>query len=143
MNKDVFIALASIAWADGTIDPDEADAIVRAAADEGLPIEEIAAIEEATKNPVDLSTLDRSTLSNHDRLFVYAVACWIARIDGYVTEEETAALAQIGERLRIPDKTRERAWGVVEEVSRSLEGDRPARFDLPALKRILGEKLAG
>ena len=35
-NKDVFIALAAVAWADGTLDPDEADAIVRAAVDEYL-----------------------------------------------------------------------------------------------------------
>jgi hypothetical protein len=36
LNKDVFLALAAIAWADGSLDPDEADGIVRAAVDEGL-----------------------------------------------------------------------------------------------------------
>jgi tellurite resistance protein len=37
--RDVFIALAAVAWADGTLDPDEADAIVRAAADLGVELE--------------------------------------------------------------------------------------------------------
>ena len=37
MGRDVFIALAAIGWADGTLDADEADAIVRAALDLALP----------------------------------------------------------------------------------------------------------
>ncbi len=43
-NKDVFVALAAIAWADGALDPDEADAIVRAAVDLGVDLEDIASI---------------------------------------------------------------------------------------------------
>ena len=61
--RDVFIALAAVAWADGTLDPDEADAIVRAAVDLGVELEEIAAIEEATRVPTPLSRIDRSSLS--------------------------------------------------------------------------------
>ena len=38
------MALAAVGWADGTLDPDEADAIVRTAAEEGLPLEQIAEI---------------------------------------------------------------------------------------------------
>src|ERR1700723_1272091 len=97
--KDVFIALAAVAWADGQLDPDEADAIVRAALEDGLSLEEITAIEAATKAPVDLGVIDRSGLSKEDRLFVYAVACWIARMDGKVTEAEADALTKLGERL--------------------------------------------
>ena len=78
LRKDIFVALAAIAWADGRLDSDEADAIVRAAADEGLSLEEIAAIEESTKERIDLGVVDRSSMSKEDRLFVYAVACWIA-----------------------------------------------------------------
>ena len=33
LGTDVFLALASVAWADGKLDGDEADAIVRAALD--------------------------------------------------------------------------------------------------------------
>ena len=43
------------AWADGKVDADEADAIVRAAADEGLSLEEIGDIEQAARTRIDLS----------------------------------------------------------------------------------------
>lgn len=141
LRRDVFVALAAVAWADGTLDADEADAIVRAAVDEGLSLEEIAEIEQATKNKVDLGVVDRAGLSKEDRLFVYAVACWITRMDGQVTAEESKALAQLGERLGIPERPRGAAEAVAREVAEMPEGDRPARYDLVALRRILGERL--
>jgi uncharacterized membrane protein YebE (DUF533 family) len=141
MQKDIFVALAAIAWADHELDPEEADAIVRAAAEEGLGLEDIAAIEAATRDPVDLAVVDRSGLSKEDRLFVYAVACWIARIDGRVTDEEADALAALGERLGIPDRARVHAERVARQVAQLPEGDRPARYDVSAVRRILGEKL--
>jgi uncharacterized membrane protein YebE (DUF533 family) len=142
MQKDIFVALAAVAWADGTLDPDEADAIVRAAVDEGVSLEEIAAIEHATKAPVDLGVVDRAGLSKEDRLFVYAVACWIARMDGRVTDEEAATLAALGERLGVPERARPYAEAVARQVAEMPEGDRPARYDLSAVRRILGERLA-
>jgi uncharacterized membrane protein YebE (DUF533 family) len=142
MHKDIFVALAAVAWADGELDPDEADAIVRAAVDEGVSLEEIAEIEHATKAPVDLGVIDRAGLSKEDRLFVYAVACWIARMDGRVTDEEAATLAALGERLGVPERTRPYAEAVARQVAELPEGDRPARYDLPAVRRILGERLA-
>jgi uncharacterized membrane protein YebE (DUF533 family) len=141
LRKDIFVALAAIAWADGSLDPDEADAIVRAAADEGLSIEDMAAIDEATKHPVDLGVVDRSGLSKEDRLFVFAVACWIARMDGKVTDAENAALAKLGERLGIPERTRVQAEGIARQVAEMPAGDRPAKYDLAAVRRILGERL--
>jgi uncharacterized membrane protein YebE (DUF533 family) len=139
--KDVFIALAAVAWADGKVDPDEADAIVRAAVEEGLSIEEITAIEEATKEPIDLGVIDRSGLSKEDRLFVYAVACWIARMDGQVSEAETDALAKLGERLGIPERPRVHAEALVRQVADLPSGDRPAMYDLARLRQLLGERL--
>jgi uncharacterized membrane protein YebE (DUF533 family) len=139
--SDVFIALAAVAWADGHLDADEADAIVRAAVDEGLSLEEIAAIEESTKEPVDLGVIDRKGMSKEDRLFVYAVACWIARLDGRVTPAESDALAKLGERLGVPERPRVHAEAIAWEVAERPEGDRPARYDLAGLRRILGERL--
>lgn len=141
LRKDVFVALAAIAWADGKLDPDEADAIVRAAVDEGLSLEEIGEIEASTKEKVDLGAIDRAGLSKEDRLFVYGVACWIARMDGQVTAEESAALAALGERLGVPERPRQQAEAVARQVAEMPEGDRPARYDLAALRRILGERL--
>jgi uncharacterized tellurite resistance protein B-like protein len=141
LGKDIFVALAAIAWADGQLDPDEADAIVRAAADEGLSLEEIAAIEEATKERVDLGVIDRSSMSKDDRLFVYAVACWIARLDGQVTDAESDALAKLGEKLGVPERPRVHAEALAREVAAMPEGDRPSRYDLAALRRLLSERL--
>jgi tellurite resistance protein len=141
LRKDVFVALAAIAWADGQLDPDEADAIVRAAVDEGLSLEEIGEIEASTRTRIDLGTIDRSGLSKEDRLFVYGVACWIARMDGQVTPEESAALAALGERLGVPERPRGQAEAIARQVAELPEGDRPARYDLAALRRILGERL--
>jgi uncharacterized membrane protein YebE (DUF533 family) len=141
LRKDVFVALAAVAWADGQLDPDEADAIVRAAAEEGLSLEDIADIEASTSEPIDLGVIDRAGLSKEDRLFVFAVASWIARMDGQVTDEENEALAKLGERLGVPDRARVHAEAIVGEVAELPEGDRPARFDLAALRRILAERL--
>src|SRR5262245_65937612 len=99
LGRDIFVALAAVGWADGKLDPEEADAIVRTALEEGLELEEIAEIEEATKRPVDIGVIDRSNMSKADRLFVYAVASWMTRLDGVVQEKETEALAKLGEAL--------------------------------------------
>jgi uncharacterized membrane protein YebE (DUF533 family) len=141
LGTDIFVALAAIGWADGQLDSEEADAIVRAAVDEGLSLEEIAAIEESTKEPVDIGVVDRKGMSKEDRLFVYAVACWIARLDGKVTPAESDALAKLGERLGVPERPRGHAEAIVREVAERPEGDRPARYDLAGLRRILGERL--
>jgi uncharacterized membrane protein YebE (DUF533 family) len=141
MQKDIFVALAAIAWADHELDPEEADAIVRAATEAGLGVDDIAAVEQATRMPVDLGVVDRSGLSKEDRLFVYAVACWIARLDGRVTDEEADALAALGEQLGIPDRARVHAEAVARQVALLPEGDRPARYDVSAVRRMLGEKL--
>jgi tellurite resistance protein len=141
LSKDVFLSLAAIAWADGSLDPDEADGIVRAAVDEGLAFEDIEAIDAATKNRIDTGVLDRSGMSKEDRLFVFAVASWIAKMDGSVTDEEAAALGKLGDQLGIPEKARDQARRIAEQVAAMPEGDRPARFDLAAVRRIIGERL--
>jgi uncharacterized membrane protein YebE (DUF533 family) len=141
LRKDIFVALAAVGWADGALDADEADGIVRAAVEEGLSLEEIADIEASTKERIDLGVVERAGLTKEDRLFVFAVACWIARMDGQVTDAENEALAKLGERLGVPDRARVHAEAIVGEVAQLPEGDRPARFDLAALRRILAERL--
>jgi uncharacterized membrane protein YebE (DUF533 family) len=139
-NKDVFIALAAIGWADGQLDPDEADAIVRAAVDLGLELDAIGEIEEATRAKIDLGTIDRSSLTKDDRIFVYGIACWIAWLDGVVTEEESGALATLADRLGVPERPRAYAEKISREVAALPEGDRPARYDLGKLRSILTVK---
>jgi uncharacterized membrane protein YebE (DUF533 family) len=141
LGRDVYIALAAVGWADGHLDQDEADAIVRTALEEGIPFEEVGEIEQATKDPVDLGVIDRKNLSKEDRLFVYAVASWMTRLDGAVTETEEQALARLGDALKIPEHPRRHADRIAREVSDLPEGDRPDRYDLLALRRIIGERL--
>lgn len=142
LGRDVFLALAAIGWADGHLDAEEADAIVRTALEEGLEIEEIEEIERATKQPIDIGDIDISGLGKADRLFVYAVASWMTRLDGVVDEREVAALQKLGDRLKIPERPREHAGVIAREIAELPEGDRPDRYDLPMLRNTLCERLA-
>jgi uncharacterized membrane protein YebE (DUF533 family) len=149
--KEAFVALAAVAWADGVLDQDEADAVVRAAAEEGLSIEELALIEAEAKayckrprdpaNRPDLSFLDRATMSKQDRVFLYAVACWIAQIDRVVTPAESDALQALGERLGVPDRLRARAEELATEIAGLPDGDKPDRYDLAKLRDKIGDRL--
>ena len=141
LGRDVYIALAAVGWADGNLDQEEADAIVRTALEEGLDIDEIAEIEAATKQPVDMGEIDRRGMSKEDRLFVYAVASWMTLLDGKVTDTEQAALAKLGEALKVPEKPRAHADAIVQEVVNLSPDMRPARYDLPALRRTIGDRL--
>jgi uncharacterized membrane protein YebE (DUF533 family) len=140
LGRDVYVALAAVGWADGHLDQEEADAIVRTALEEGLDITEIAEIEAATKQPIDLGVIDRKNLSKEDRLFVYGVACWLTRLDGVVTEAESAALVKLGEALKIPDKPRAIVDGIAQEVANRGD-DRPLRYDLLGLRNAIGDRL--
>jgi len=142
LGRDVFIALAAVGWSDGKLDPEEADAIVRTALDEGLDLDEIAAIEQATREPLDLSFIDRSRLTKADRLFVYAVASWMVRLDGVLDDREIEALRKLGELLRIPEAPRQHADAIAREIAERPEGDRPALYDLHLLRDTLVERLA-
>lgn len=140
LGRDVYVALAAVGWADGNLDQAEADAIVRTALEEGLDITEIAEIEAATKQPIDLGVIDRKNLSKEDRLFVYAVACWLTRLDGVVTEAETAALDRLAEALKIPDRPRGVVDGIAQDIANRGD-DRPDRYDLLGLRRAIGDRL--
>jgi DNA-binding response OmpR family regulator len=117
------------------------NAIVRTALEEGLELEEIEEIEAATKQRVEIGEIDRRNMSKEDRLFVYAVASWMTRLDGRVTEAELGALRGLGDALKVPDKPRQYADQIAQEVAELSADDRPARYDLVALRRIIGDRL--
>ncbi len=141
LGRDVFLALAAVGWADGKLDQDEADAIVRTALEEGLEFSDILEIEQATQKPLTIGQIDLSGMSKADRLFVYAVASWMARLDGELNAQEIRALDQLGEALRIPERPREIADDIAVEVGKLGEGDRPPFFNLPKLRRTLKVRL--
>ncbi|HEY3237353.1 MAG TPA: hypothetical protein VGJ84_21715 [Polyangiaceae bacterium] len=141
LGRDVYLALAAIGWADGKLDQEEADAIVRTALEEGLDLDEISEIEAATKKPIDMGVIDRKNMSKEDRLFVYAVASWMTRLDGTVTDTELSALSTLGDALKVPEKPRVYADAIAQEIA-SLPGeDRPSRYDLKTLRKTIGDRL--
>lgn len=141
LSREVFLALAAIGWADGELHPDEADAIVKTALEEGLELWEIEDIERATAEPTELALIPLDRMTKADRLFVYAVASWMTTLDGKVDEAEIAMLDRLGMMLRIPERPREHAAAIAKEVA-ELKGDaRPAQYDLKKLRKILTERL--
>ena len=76
-------------------------------------------------------------MSKADRLYVYAVASWIAALDGKVTDKEEAALDALGKALGIPEKPRQSADQVMRQIAK--KADRPERFDLIKLRQKLDE----
>lgn len=139
LGRDIYMALAAVGWADGQLTRQGADAIVRTALAEGLELEDIQAIEDATKNRIELGTVDRLGMSKSDRLYVYAVASWIAELDGNVSDEAKEALAKLGDALGVPEAPRTHADSVMKEIA--AQADRPERFDLLALRQTLDERL--
>jgi uncharacterized membrane protein YebE (DUF533 family) len=141
LDKRVFLALAAVAWADGKVDQDEADAIVRAAIDSGLDLDEVAEIEAAAKSPIELAALDLPNLGKEDRIFVYGVGCWIAEIDGEMNDAEAKVIAELGEALGVPEKMRARAETLMREIAKLPEDRRPARYDLDKLRAMIAERM--
>lgn len=140
LGRDVFITLAAIGWADGQLDPEEARTILGAAQAEGLDPESLRWIEQATRQPVTLDQfLPASAMGKDDRLFVYAMACWIARVDGEVTQQEVATLHHLAHLLGVGERLRRNAEGLVQEIAAS--GTRVGRYDLGWLRQVIADRL--
>jgi hypothetical protein len=139
LGRDVYLALAAVAWADGQLTQEAGDAIVRTALEEGLDLDTVQEIEEAVKSPQTVGSIDRLTMSKSDRLFVYAVASWITLLDGRVTEREEEVLSRLATVLSVPAVPRAHADAIMKEIA--SKGNRPDKFDLFGLRRRLDEEL--
>ncbi len=135
MGQDVFVVLAAVAGADGKIDADESAALERAARDQGIDEAGIRKITEAARGGI--AGLDLSHVEPSERLFVYAMAYWMSRVDGDMTADEDAILGALGKKLALLDETRMNAEAAVDEVAALPKGDRPDRFDLARLRALL------
>ena len=135
MSAEIFIVLAAVAGADGKEAAGETEALERAARDEGLDDAAVAKIRAA--GAAGLDSLDASRIDLSERLFVYAYAYWMSRIDGDMSEEEDAVLTRLGQKLSLEDTARMSAEAAVDEVAALPEGDRPARFDFARLRALL------
>ena len=141
LGRDTLIALAAVAWADGTMAPEEADSIRAAAAQLGLGPEDRNALEDALAKPVDPTLVETVRMNRPTRLFVYAAATWIAGVDGRVSQEETALLNVLGDRLGLSAKARERAGEAARAVGQA--GAAAGAYDLMALSARVRTELAG
>lgn len=139
LGRDVYLALAAVGWADGQLTDEAADAILRTAAEEGLGLEDLEQIRLAVGTPTDVGVVDRMNMSKADRLYVYAVASWIASLNGDVSEAEEQALAKLGAALGVPEAPRRRADEIMREIA--AQDQRPDRFDLRALRDTLAQRL--
>jgi hypothetical protein len=139
LGRDVYLALAAVGWADGQLTEAAADAILRTAAEEGLGLDDLEQIRLAVKTATDVGVVDRMNMSKADRLYVYAVASWIASLDGDISPAEQDALTKLGAALGVPETPRRRADEIMREIA--AEDSRPDRFDLRALRRTLDERL--
>ncbi len=139
LGLDVYIALAAVGWADGQLTRQAADAILRTAAEEGLELDALQKIEEAVKHPVDVGVVDKMNMSKSDRLYVYAVASWIATIDGDASTRTRETLAELGRALGVPEAPRHHADEIMQEIAK--QDSRPDRFEVRTLRRTLDERL--
>lgn len=141
IGRDTLIALAAVAWADGNMDPLEAAGIRSAAQQLGLGAEDLRTIEETLGRPVPLEEVETVRMSRLTRLFTYAVANWIAQIDGQVPREEQAALDLLGDRLGLSSVARERARSTGLQLARA-GSDTPGGLDLLKLRSRLSVGLS-
>ena len=101
----------------------------------------MAEVEAAAKSGVDLTTLDLSDLSNAERGLTYAMAMWLAKVDGVVNTEELKALRILGKRLDLPEPKLKAAASAALDVACLPGGNRPEKFEFRALETRLAEKL--
>ncbi len=135
LGKDVFLALATIAWADGVVAPAEAEALVRAARASGLAGDDLAAVEAALRERSALDVVGTLHLDDEEKLYVFCLAHWIAGVDGFVDDQEKVALTELGDRLGLSADDRARAAG----TAALLESDSTAstRRSLTDLARAI------
>jgi uncharacterized membrane protein YebE (DUF533 family) len=138
LGSDVYFALAALAWADGFVNDEDAEAIARVAEYDGLDEDSLARIKSRIRQRVTLDSIDVAQLTEEDRLYVYAVASWMARLDGAVSKHESQVLANVASMLTLTPQQCERARAEAIEVATS-SGRRPKDYNFVALRQRLGQ----
>lgn len=141
LNNQVFLALATIAWANGELAAEERAGILSAARTAGYSADQLAYLSKLIATRVELSSLALHRLSAVDRVFVYAAAEWVARVDGSVDQSEVDALKALGDFLKVSEEVRANARRVVLEIAQLPGGDRPDRYDLAKLRETLEQNM--
>ncbi|MBI5513856.1 MAG: protein kinase [Deltaproteobacteria bacterium] len=138
---EVFQLLLAVAWADGTLDPQERDAVLRAASLAGLSPAAMEALEASAQSPVELGDVPLASLGVGERFYVYAMARWIAALNGTVTDREEAMLHVLAFALGLSGKGRAAMDEAVKDLLASPEAQRPSQFDLVGLQHAIAARV--
>ena len=136
-----FLALAAIAWVDGSMQKKEATGLLRAARESGLGADDVAAIERATKTRIELTDVEVAPLSESQKVFTYALAAWLAQVDGVVSQSESETMATLGDRLGLAEPIRKRAAAAANDIACLPGGGKPELYDFQGLATRLRERL--
>jgi len=139
IGHDTLLAISAIAWADGSLDPREAEALRQAARQLQMQGEDLVSIERALASVVTLEEVETVRMNRLTRLFTYATACWMAEVDGQQSEAESAMLALLGDRLGLSAIARDRAHNAVRTIAARTA---PGGFDLLELRSRLSAGLS-
>ena len=139
--KESFLALVAVGWVDKQLQRVEVTGLMRAAKEAGLPAQDIAEIEAATKAPMDLGALDFGKLGQWEQVLTYALAAWIAQVDGVVSTSESDMLADLGTKLGLAEPLRKRAAVAANDIACLPQGGRPEKYDFEKLIARLKERM--
>jgi tellurite resistance protein len=139
IGRDTLLAISAVAWADGSMDAKEADALRHAAKQLQIQGEDLAAVEHGLSSKVTLEQVETVRMNRLTRLFTYATGCWMAEVDGQASAAETTLLGLLGDRLGLSSVARDRAHNVVRGIA---ERSAPGSFDLLELRSRLSVGLS-
>jgi hypothetical protein len=141
LTKQPFLALCAIGWVDGSLQKVEATGLLRAAKEMGIGDEDLAEIEQATKQKLSLEGVELGGLSQWDQVLTYALAAWLSQVDGVVSTSESDMLRELGDKLGLADGLRKRAATAANDIACLPGGGRPDKYDFTKLAARLKERM--
>jgi serine/threonine-protein kinase len=143
LSREVFLALLAVGWADGTLDEVEREVVFIAAEEAQLSEDDMAALREAARTRVELDELRIDRLRTSERAYVYAIARWIALIDGELSEREVAMLRVLAFVFQVSPVQQATVEALVSEVLADPLVASERRAVLAALRRAVWRRYAG
>ena len=74
-------------------------------------------------------------------MLAYALASWLAQLDGITSTDESETLGKLGDALALDKPLRLRAAAAANDIACLPEGGRPERYDFVKLAARLRERL--
>ena len=139
--RSSYLALAAVGWADGRMRKDEAAGLRRAAEAGGLAADELADVAQAAEDGIKIEDITFDDMSPWHEALTYALANWLAKLDGVVNTEELKSLRVLEDRLTLASAKLQAARSAAFDVACLPEGGRPDKYDFAELEARLKEKL--